>query len=178
MNTSVLFRSTQTICTATMLAGCLLLTNAAAGVAKDRQVTLRWSELEQVVIGRKVTMVLPDGESIEGKIRGVGHEELIVDAKKSSNKLKYAVGRCAIPRMSVSVLRLGEVRGKWRVLGTVIGAGTGVAIGSAFYTYANNEANPDLGVKVSAGLISGGAALGYLAGRAIDRHALIITVVK
>ncbi len=178
MNTSLFSRSTKMTCAATIVAGCLLLTNAAPGAAKDRRVDLKWSELGQAVIGRKVTMVLPDGESIEGKVQDVGSDELIVDAKKSSNKSKYALGRCAIPRSSISVLHLGEVRGKWRVLGTVIGAGAGVAIGSAFYTYANNEAAPDLGAKVAAGVITGGAGLGYLAGRAIDHHALIINVVK
>ncbi len=178
MSTGLFSRSAQSIGIVAMVAGGLLLTNPDSGVAKDRRVDLEWTELAQVVTGRKVTMVLLDGESVEGRVKEVGPDQMIVDTKKSSDKSKYAKGRCAIPRSLISVLRLGEVRGKWRVLGTAIGAGTGIAFGAGFYTYANNEGNPDLGAKVSAGVISGGAALGYLAGRALDSHALIINVVK
>ena len=178
MNTFMFSHSTQTMRALAILVSGLLLTNAVSAVAKDRQLNLKWSELEQVVVGRKVTMVLPDGETIEGKVQSIGPDDLIIDTKKTSNKMKYAKGKCAIPRTSISVLRLGEVRGKWRVIGTVIGGGTGAIVGAGFYTYANNEANPNLGAGVAAGLIGGGAALGYLAGRGIDHHALIINVVR
>ncbi len=177
MNTALISYSIPKRWVLAALAGCLLLTDAASLSARERQVNLKWGELEQVVVGRKVTMILPDAEVIEGKVQSIGPDDLIIDTNKTSNKLKYAKGKCTIPRTSVSVIRLGEVRGKWRVIGTVVGGGTGAIFGSAFYKYANNEANPDLGAKVAAGLIGGGAALGYLAGRGIDHHVLIINVV-
>lgn len=178
MKAIMVSRMMRTIWTLAVMASCLLLSHATLGLAKEKRLELKWSELEQAVVGRKVTMALPDGEIIEGKIQSIGPDSLIIGTKKTTNKLKYAKGKCSIPRTSISVLRLGEVRGMWRALGTVIGAGTGAVFGSAFYTYANNEANPELGAKVAAGVISAGAGLGYLAGRGIDHYVLIITVVR
>jgi hypothetical protein len=170
-------RIMRTIWALAIMATCLLLANAPLAFAKEKQLELKWSELGQVVVGRNVTIALPDGEIIEGKIQSIDLDSLIINIKKTTNKLKYAKGKCSIPRASISVLRTSEVQGMWRVLGTSIGAGTGAAVGSAFYRYANNESDTELGSRVAVGAIIVGAGLGYLAGHGIDHHVLIITVV-
>ena len=122
-------------------------------------------------------MVLPDGTDIEARILAVSSAALVIEVKKTSNRQTYAKGRISIPRSSVSVLRFTQVRGRWRAIGTAIGAGASAVVGSLVYTRFNNEADPETGAALAAGIVAGGAAAGYFAGRGADRKVTVITVV-
>jgi hypothetical protein len=177
MNMSAFSHLSKTTFLFGTIMGFLLLGWNTNALAKERHVSLKWNELDAAVGGKRVAVAFPDGEIVEGKVLSLGSDSLVLDAIKTTNKQKYPKGRISIPRPSVSVLRLSEIRGHWRILGTAIGAGTGTLFGIALYTYANNEAAAEQGALAATVLIGGGAGLGYLGSRSADRHVLVITVV-
>ncbi len=158
------------------LVGLLLILSPALA-AKEEQLELQWNELGQAVSGRKVIVALTDGEIIEGQILDVGSDDLRIDVKETSNPQDYPKGLNSVRRSLVSVVRLKEVRGNWRAIGTAIGLGVTVPLGIGFAQYGANESNPELGATIAAVLIGGGVAAGYFGGRAADRRVVVITIV-
>ena len=146
--------------------------------AQEERIELKWNEVAQAVAGRTVQMVLPDGTSLKGPVLNVTSEALEIQIKKTSNRQTYPKGQISIPRSSVSVLRYTQVRGRWRAIGTAIGAGASAVVGSLVYTRFNNEANPETGATLAAGIVGAGAAAGYFAGRGADKRVTIITIVR
>ncbi len=136
----------------------IFATHGTASAAREERIELKWSELGQAVAGRTVQMVLPDGTSLKGPVLNVTSEALEIQIKKTSNRQTYPKGQISIPRSSVSVLRYTQVRGRWRAIGTAIGAGASAVVGSLVYTRFNNEANPETGAALAAGSVAGGAA--------------------
>lgn len=158
-----------------MLGAMLLLLQQPALGAQEERLQLEWGQLAEHIQGRKVMMMLRSGQELEGEVRSVESQSLRIQISKSSRS--YATGLHSIPRSEVSVLRYEERSGPWRALGTGIGAGGGAAAGIPIYRYADNESRPKAGAAIAAGLIAGGAALGYLIGRQADRRAVVISVI-
>ena len=76
-----------------------------------QEIELKWNEVARGVAGRTVQMVLPDGTSLKGPVLNVTSEALEIEIKKTSNRKAYPKGRFSVPRSSVSVLRIKEVKG-------------------------------------------------------------------
>lgn len=165
----------------TVLGKCVifgfLLTLTPALAAKEERLELKWNELGPAVEGKEVTVALTDGGIIEGQVLDVGSDALSMDIKETSNPQDYPKGQKSVLRSLVSVVRLKEVRGNWRAIGTAIGLGATVPLGIAFAQYGENESNPELGATIAAVLIGGGVAAGYFLGRAADRRVVVITIV-
>jgi hypothetical protein len=153
---------------------------AAAAPPKPREV--KWVDLSALVTGHKIATVLPDGARIEGKVRSVEPDALLVDIQKTSDRSAHPKGRAAIPSSSVSelrVIRLGRYRG--RVIGTAIGAGGGIALAyllaeGVFHFSGEGGATPERKAAV-AGVAIGFSALGYWVGRDADRGITHIRVI-
>ncbi len=152
----------------------LLLSLSPALAAKEEQLELKWSQLGQAVSGKKVTVALTDGGIIEGQILDVGSDALSMDVKETSNPQNYPKGQNSVRRSLVSVVRLKEVRGNWRAIGTAIGVGAGVSLGLLARPHTHNATAGNIVVGV---LIGAGAAAGYFGGRAADRRVVVITIV-
>lgn len=152
----------------------LALVQPALGM-KEEKISLRWEALDVVVSGRKVLTILRDGTEVEGQVVSVEPDALRIELSKSSPK--YPKGIRSIPRSQVGVLRFEETSGPWRLLGALMGGGGGAVAGIAVYSRFNNEANPGAGAGIAAGLIGGGAAIGYFAGRSADQKAVIISII-
>lgn len=131
-------------CVILLVAFLLFLSPVLA--AKEEQLELKWSELGQVVTGKKVTMALTDGAIIEGRMLDVGLDALLIDVKETSNPQSYPKGQNSVRRSLASVIRLKEVRGNWRAIGTAIGVGVTAPLGIGFYQYGENESNPEMGL--------------------------------
>ncbi len=158
-----------------VLVGLLLILTPALA-AKEEQLELKWNELGQAVSGKKIMVALTDGGIIEGEVLEVGSDALSIDVKETSNPQDYPKGQNSVRRSLVSVVRLKEVRGNWRAIGTAIGVGVTVSSVILAFQHAD-EVSPAVGLVLGGGLIGGGAAAGYFGGRAADRRVVVITIV-
>ena len=143
------------------------------GVREER-VEMTWGELGTAVTGRDVVTILRSGAEVEGKVVSVEAQALRIEISKASGN--YSRGHNSIPRSEVSVLRLETRSGPWRAIGATIGGGAGAAAGIPIYSWFDNEGNGGTGGAIAAGLIGGGAVLGFLVGRSSDKKALVISV--
>ncbi len=118
--------------TIAVLLGALLC--AAQGWSADvRRIDLPWNEIGPRVGNNKVSMALPGGVYIEGRIREVAPEGLRMKISKTSNTNAQPKGVHVIPRGSVSVLRVTEYRKIGRLVGTLGAAGAAAGIAAANY---------------------------------------------
>jgi len=155
---------------------------AFAAVADEIQVP--WSQIAALVDQQKVALVLPDGAMIEGRVLAVEIDALVLDVKKSSEPRSHPARRTSVPRSSISVLQLKQVKGNRRWLGAVIGAGAGGVAGwllaEGVFHVSGEGLNPSktpVVVGSVAGLVAGTAAIGYFAGRKGDRRVTFIKIV-
>ena len=144
---------------------------------EPRQLQLKWNELGPRIEDKKVTLVLPGGAYIEGKVQAVQPDGLRLRISKTSDRKAQPKGSHLIPRQSVSTLRVTEYRKLARLLVT---AG---AIAAAAGIVAANH--PDLyeGPLVvivpaiaAAGMV-GVAIGGYYAGKRLDKRVIEIRIV-
>jgi uncharacterized protein YcfJ len=127
--------------------------------------TVRWSEL-LAVVDHKVAISLQDAY-LEGRVEAVTTEHLELDVAESSNAVAYPTGTRRIPRSEVASLivwtttrresAMGEQMVGYAASGGILGLG---ALGSS-------RGGHVLG-RMAAGL--GGALLGALAGRQLDKE--------
>ena len=158
--------------------GWLSLANPALAT-KEEQVSLKWSQLGEVVTGKKATVALTDGAILEGRIKSIGADTLAIEVKKTTHDQAYPKGQNSVPRRLVSVVRVKEVSGNWRAIGLAIGAAPAAVVGWLAYQLAENEggATSATGGAV-AGLVAGGAVAGYFLGRSADTKVLVISIVQ
>ena len=145
---------------------------------KEEQVKLKWSQLGEVVTGKKATVALTDGAILEGRVTTVGAESLAIEVKKTTQEQAYPKGQNSVRRELVSVVRVKEISGNWRAIGVAIGAAPAAVVGAFAYQLAENEggATSATGGAV-AGLVAVGAAAGYFLGHSADTKVLVISIV-
>lgn len=151
-----------------------LLMLGAAGLDAAQDTRVSWSGLGPLVNGRTVAVTLPDGTDLKGKVVEVADSRLVMDVARTSNRNAHPKGRTDIPKASVRVLQVHRSGAKWKVIGTTIGLGAGLAIAAPVNTYAHNEG--DGAPLAVAAIVAGPAALGFLAGWAADRKTVTIVV--
>jgi hypothetical protein len=150
---------------------------SAARAGEPGEVSLKWSELAPAVADKKVAMVLPDGTSIEGKVRQVEAGGLRLRVSKTSNRRVVPKGDGLIPRKAVSVLRLTDYRKIGRILCTAGAvAASAIAVASADIDVYEGPAVIVVPAVSAAGTIGLGVA-GYYIGKRIDRSVVYIRVV-
>ncbi|HWP84082.1 MAG TPA: hypothetical protein VNN17_02750, partial [Terriglobia bacterium] len=98
---------------------------ALHGTAAAQDVEHRpWSEL-LIVVGKRVSVSLPDGAYLEGTALGVSHDALQMDAKKSTRPDRYPLGAVSIPRPMISLIQVWNRRSsKTPAAALIIGAAT------------------------------------------------------
>lgn len=161
-----------------------LLSIPSIGVAAGAdEIQLPWSEIAALVEHQKVALVLPDGAMIEGQVLAVEADALVLDIKKSSDSRSHPARQTSVPRSSVSVLQLKQVKGNRRWLGAAIGVGAGGVAGwllaEGVFHVSGEGLNPSRAPVVVgsvAGLVAGAAAIGYFAGRKGDRRVTFIKI--
>jgi hypothetical protein len=153
----------------------LLVLAPSAGVAQPQRqpqpIEVQWKELPRVVMGRRVAAVLADGTHVEGKVRRINPAELVLDITKTSAPHAYPKGVSAIPCEAVSTLQVKQRR--WRIAGTLIGLGGGLAAGWIPALLLCGSPDSGNACTWSAWLAITGisAIVGYVAGRSPDRRA-------
>lgn len=140
----------------------MALVMATSGWADSR--TLHWNELSAFVADRSVSLRLPDGSQVKGKVLAVEPDQLVIKDHK-------------IPREQVTTLEVSRPTKRWRIVGTVVGAAVGFPVGvvSAVSKDGIFTKNNDTGIviAIAAGLTAGGFLLGWAA----DRRKTTVVVV-
>jgi len=145
---------------------------------EPRQLQMKWSELDSIIAGRKVALVLPSGTHIRGKVLKVEPEGLRLNIAKTSDRKAQPKGEHLIPRQSVSVLRYTEYRKIGRLIGT-LALPAAVAAGALAATPSYLEGGA---IAVAAGAGTGcvvGAVIGgYYIGKRVDKKVTEIRVAR
>lgn len=150
----------------------MLFTEFPLNAANQERVS--WRELPAFTKERSISLELPDGVKLHGKVLGVEADKLSFDVSKTSDKQRYPKGRVSIARDSVRSFRMNRTGAKWKVISTAIGLGAGLAIAIPVNAYAHNEG--DGAPLAVAAIIIVPAVLGFLAGRSADKNAVTVTV--
>lgn len=141
-----------------------------------RQQRLPWEALGPAVKGRKISMVMPDGTEIRGKVLAVQSDGLRMKMSWTSNVLSVGMGERVIPRDAVSVVKVQQRGWKWRAILT---AAAPVVLVSAIAVAAGDlpEQGAEGGGAIGAGMF-GSMALGYYAGWKLDGQDAVIEVIR
>jgi len=156
----------------------VLLWAGAAWAGQAGQASLKWSELGPRITGKKVALVLPDGTSVQGKVRGVDPAGLRLDISKTSDKKAQPKGVHTIPRQSVFFLRVTEYRKIGRLVfttGALAAAGTFLALGARDSGLTEGPlviVLPAVGAGGTAGIGVGA----YYFGKAVDKRVTDIRI--
>jgi hypothetical protein len=156
-----------------------LLLSSAPSPAADNIVRVRWGELSAHVVGRKISTVLTDGASVEGRVTAVQPEALALRVTKTSDPRRFSKD-AQLPRSSLTVVQVRRDGWKWKVIAPIVGviglAVAGGAIGghidSDGFIISNGAA---IGVVVGAAV---GATAGYFIGRAADHHTRTVEIIR
>ena len=149
------------------VAAFLAMSGSMLGSEPEKRLQARWSELKQLVEGKKVTLQLAAGAQLDGQVRKVTDTSLVFKVKKSSDQANYPKGKIELPRETVSrieVRGLKENKGR-RVLATV-GTAAGAWIGSmaALIGTTASESEPSkLQLSASVAIATAAAVLVYRA---------------
>jgi hypothetical protein len=151
----------------------LALVLGTVSLQATERLMLKWSELDAVIVGKKITTVLPDGRKVEGGVVAVKPDSLVLR-------------NVEIPRGSVSTLKFSKRGWKWRVIGAVGGFIVGGLGGAAIGDKINRCGSLSLtdwcefdGI-VYGGMIGLGAGSvgGYLVGRRADRRTTLVEIMR
>lgn len=149
---------------------CLFTTIAQAG-----QLEVRWNELSPLVVGRDVTIVLPDGCSISGEVAAVREEALLMNITKTSDANGHPKGAASIPRSSIAEVEVKEMRSAaGRIFGTIVGLFLGMVVGGEIIAHTDVRDSP--AVATFTGVTVASAVGGYYIGRSGDRRQKIIRI--
>jgi hypothetical protein len=146
----------------------LLTVGQIGALAESKTLELKWSELNPVITGHRVAMQLTDGRTIKGDMIAIREDSLLIDAGNAS--------RAAIPKNSISVIKVERTRGAWgRGMGATLGMLTGVSVGG--YVAATKASSGGTAVAIFVPVAAAIAAGGYYVGRQLDRRGTSIKVV-
>jgi hypothetical protein len=151
---------------------CWALPLECAAAPKELRTT--WRELAGIAAGKKISIVLPEGAHLRGNVLAVESDKLILDVTKTSDNGAFPKGRISLPRASLRSFTMTQSRTFWKVIGTAIGLGGGLAIAAPVNTYAHNEG--DGAPLAVATIIAVPTALGFLAGWSADRKKVTVTI--
>ena len=119
-----------------LVAVSLAMSGSMLGSDPEKRLQVRWSELKQVIGGKKVTLQLAEGARVEGRIKKVTPTSLDFKITKSSEWAAYPRGKIQIQRETISRI---EVRGlkenKGRRVGATVGTFAGTLFGSMAAIY-------------------------------------------
>ncbi|MCY3759556.1 MAG: hypothetical protein OXG96_17715 [Acidobacteria bacterium] len=130
----------------------LMLSRSLLGSEPEQHLQVRWSELKELIGGKKVALQLSDGARVEGRIRKVTAASLVFKAKKSSEPADYPKGKIEIARETVSGI---EVRGLRGNRGQQVGLTIATFAGTLFASMAAvMAAGSDSGGTVGEGVVA------------------------
>ena len=149
----------------------LLLTSLPTRAASPQQI--KWQDLS-IMTGKNVSLVLPDGAMISGRVLGIDTDALRLNVGRSTDPAAHPKGEARVPRASLRTLEVQSKGRKFRIIGTAMGAVVGFAggLGASIEIRGGIFGNKNRGSAALAwtGITAGGALAGYLMGNRADRR--------
>jgi len=135
---------------------------------------IRWNDLAMLIVGHRVSIPLSEGV-VEGEVLSVRDDSLVLDIGKTSNASRYPKGQTPISRAAVTEVWLAERRSTGgRILGTAVGALTGVVAGAEIAVHGTHS--EAAGVSAFTATAVACTLGGYFAGRSADRHVRLLRI--
>jgi hypothetical protein len=145
---------------------------------------LRWSELPPVLMGRQISVQLPDGATVEGRYSSLQAGALSMEVSKTSDPAKHPQGAASLARPELTQITVKRHRGSTgRTIGLIAAAAISVAVAVVLGAIVNNEGgSSSTAVLGVAGATAGGAfGIGYLVGWLADyagsRPELVVRII-
>ena len=136
----------------------------------------KWSELNGMIGGQKLSLRIAKGTAIEGTVLRVEPAFLVVTVTKTADRKFIAKGQQSIARESVASLKVIRTGNAGRRIGVLVGAGM---IGTAGIMATQARGSLELAVASFLLGIAGIATtvVGYFMGRAADRHEIEVLLI-
>ena len=156
-----------------MVAAFLAMSGIMLGSDPETRLQVRWSELKQLVGGKRVTLQLAAGAQLDGRVRKVTDTSLVFKVKKSSDQADYPKGKIELPRETVSRIEVRGLKGnKAKQVGAAVGTFVGTLFGSVVVLKGgkvHEGSSSNLVIPSSVAIATGVALLAYrgLASKAI-----------
>lgn len=150
-----------------------LLTAQAVAAEKLR---LTWDEAGRKISRKNVTLILPDGVEVSGKVVEFQPGGMSLDIRKTSNRSAHPKGRALIARQDISAVQFSLHGFVWQLVGTGAGfvGGGYLGVEAALRTYGDENS---AGLKVAVAVWAGITALGFLLGRVADHKTILIEII-
>ena len=133
-----------------LVAAFLAMSGIMLGSDPETRRQVRWSELKQLVGGKKVTLQLAAGAQLDGRVRKVTDTSLVFKVRKSSDQADYPKGKIELPRETVSRI---EVRGLKGNKGKQVGLSVATFAVTLFASFAAvRAAGSDSGMTAGQGM--------------------------
>jgi hypothetical protein len=156
----------------------VLSMNSQGAFARQIREQRTWDELARIIPGMSLRLILPDATVINGRAVEVRPDELVVDVRRTSNRLLHPKGRTGIPRSDVTVIELFPERGAVTTpdAGAIGAALGGVAVSPLLFYLGETDRIPNwAALAIFTGAAAGGAMIAnHIHGRSVD---MLITVV-
>ena len=153
-------------------AACLFsLTPNILLAAPAGPLALRWSELQPVLKGRRISVYLPDGAALEGKYSSLQADALSMEVTKTSDPAKHPKGVTNLARPTLTLITLKRHVGwKGRTIGLIAGGAIAVVVAGLLHAISNNEVGGWSSTSAGVAAAGGGSAvgIGYLIGWLLD----------
>ncbi len=150
-----------------------LVAASSAGMAAQQPLRVSWDGLV-LVVGKTVSIGMPDGAAISGKAIGLEPDALLVDVKSTTDPQAFPKGALRVPRPTLRFLQMRTKGKAFRILGTAAGSIVGLVAGAAaaWGIQGGIFGNRNEGKSAAAffGIWVGGTAGGYFAGNAADKR--------
>ena len=159
-------------------AGILALLFAPTLARAGSPLRLKWEQLS-TVIGKTVSVAMPDAAVISGTATAVEADALVVRIAKTSNAKTYPKGSaCRVPRATLRVMEMRTKTSRYRIIGIAAGAVAGlVGGGVAVLAIGGSAKNNNKASAACAGIVGVFVASGYLIGNAADRRSTTIEII-
>lgn len=152
----------------------VLLVAGSPASAKSHELAVPWSSLSAVVLNRNVTITEEGGTSVRGRVVAVDEKELTID--------RGAAGRGPIARQQIREIRFVRYEGNGRRWGKYLGGAAGLlaglvgAVAIGLDESATGKGDHALAAASAVAGLPAGLAIGYFAGRAVDRVEVTVRI--
>jgi len=133
------------------------MSGSMLGSDPEKRLQVRWSELKQVIRGKKVTLHVAEGARVKGRVKRVTEASIVLWAKRSYDnpKAQSEIARGTVSRIEALDVNVNLVARRAKKTALTFGAALGAFVGSAVLFHA---AGSDEGSGAPA--IWGGIAVG------------------
>jgi hypothetical protein len=164
------------------LAALVAAVGAVPAPAKSIAYRIHWNQVERSAGPGPVEVRLTGGAVLRGDIQQVGPNTLVMNIRKTNDRVKHPTGTASLDRIAVAEIRRQErTRVSGRLAGLAIGGagllgGLALIVDGGFEQKGSASSNAKLGGGLA--LLVGGIAGGATLGRHLDQDTIVLRIVN